>query len=76
MVTQVTPVLNPVTDCRGVGKPPERGQDYGRTFPGEGREVKEEVAHFSQPVAYVRRGRDRHAQGPCWGRTGVTITRV
>lgn len=76
LVIQATPLLTPVTDFCGVGKPPEHGQDYGRTFPGDRREIKGDVAHFSQPLALVRRGRDRHAQGPSLGRIWVTIARV
>jgi len=46
-----------------VGKTTEHSQDYRRTFPGEGRKVKEEVAHFSQTLAFVLKGRDRHPRG-------------
>lgn len=42
----VTPVLNPVTDCCGMQKPPEYGQDNTQTFLGEGSDEKE-IAHIS-----------------------------
>ena len=63
LVTRVTCVLNVVTESCVVGKTTEHSQDYRRTFPGEGRKVKEEVAHFSQTLAFVLKGRDRHPRG-------------
>lgn len=55
------------------GKPPEHGQDNRQTPLGEGSDENDEIAHFSHPLAFKKRKRDRHTQEQCWGAaiTGV-----